>query len=378
MRPVLPSGAILSLALVAAPLVGQGAPPAAAPLAPPDATLPLELTRVAGVRELADGRLLILDAGDSRLWVADLARGAAAEIGRRGAGPGEYEGPSALWPLAADSTLLVDRRLRRWLLLRTAAIVATVAAESPAIRGGAALPLGADLAGHVLTSRPLRPPGPAGANGLQADSLWLVRVDRATGRQDTLTAAKARPAHITVTGPRDHPTSVNIVMNPLAVGEEAVLFPDGWVAVARLAPFRVEWLPPHGRPIVGGSLPDERRPVDEAEKRFLVQRAADRTGTPARSPEEFPDWPARVPPFTVGALLAAADGSLWIRRPPSPVHPETAYDVIDRRGALARRIVMSDREEVVGVGRRGIYTVSTDDDGVEHLRRHPLVPSPQR
>ncbi len=363
--------AAAALAAGAVPLAAQAAP-APTHLAPPDATLHLELTRVGAVRELSTGRVLVLDAGDVRLWLADLTEGPAAPVGERGAGPGEYTGPTALFALPADSTLLVDRRQGRWLLLQGGAIVETVAAESPALRSGARAPLGADFQGHVLATLPMRG-GEEQADGLpRRDSLWLVRVDRASGGVDTVTLVKARPARISVTGPKGHPTSVNVSINVMAVGEESVLFPDGWVAVARLDPYRVAWYPPAGRPVVGPPLPDERRPLDDDEKRFVLERLAERNGTPVRSPDDLPDWPAIVPPFQAGALLAAPDGSVWIHRTATTDHPETRYDVIDRRGALVRRVTMSDREQVVGLGRRSVYTVVVDDDGIEHLNRHPL------
>ena len=358
----------LLLALLAAPVAAQTEPPPAR-LPPVDRAWPLELNRVAGVRELADGRLLVLDVGDGRLWLGPAGGGPGRPVGRAGAGPGEYAGPSALFGLPADSTLLVDLKGGRWLLLRGEEIVATVGPDAPPIRSGARRALGADRDGRVIAAVPRRVAG-ASAAGLP-DSLSLVRIDRATGARADVTSLKSRPARVAIKGPRDHPTSVDVTINPLAVGEQAVLFSDGWIAVARLDPFRVSWFPPAAPPLTGPPLPDPRRPLDDDEKRAWLARDAERRGTTPRTIADVPDWPDLIPPFQNDALLPAPDGTLWIRRTPTAAHPETVYDVVDRQGALVRRMTLTDHEAVVGFGPGGVYVARTDDDGIQHLERHP-------
>jgi len=48
------------------------------------------------------------------------------------------------------------------------------------------------------------------------------------------------------------------------------------------------------------------------------------------------------------------------------------YDVFDRRGRLQRRVFLPAAKHVVGLGRRGVYVVSPDDDGTETLERYSL------
>ena len=60
------------------------------------------------VRELPDGRVLVADPLGQVLVAIDMGAGTADTIGRRGAGPGEYDQPDAVSPLSGDSTLLVD------------------------------------------------------------------------------------------------------------------------------------------------------------------------------------------------------------------------------------------------------------------------------
>jgi hypothetical protein len=377
-----PPAALVLLFAAAADAWGQSVGPRTIELAPPTATLPAEFTLVSSVRELSDGRLLIADASERTLFVATWPKGSVAQIGRNGSGPGEYLQPSALFALRGDSTLLPDSRNSRWLLLSGAAIATTVGPDSPVIKGGARLPLGADEHGNVLVSRPMGEGAAAAATGLgvrepaqatpRLDSVRLVRIARATGRADTLAMLKARAATIKVQGPANNPTSVEILINPLATGELAALFPDGWIAIARLDPYRVDWIAPDGRTIRGLALPFERTRLDLDEQRAFVERQAARTGRPPRDLASFAEWPEIMPPFLTESLLRAPDGRLWIRRTPTAAQPNPPYDVVDRRGVLVDRVSSGKDVDIVGFGRGVVYTVLTDDDGIQHVQRRPF------
>src|SRR5688500_12239189 len=99
--------------------------PAVAVLPAPNAKLDQEFTRIVAVRELADGRVLVSDAGERKLFLTDFTSGAASVIGQEGQGPEEYRSVGQLFALAGDSTLLVDQLGARWLLLHGAKIVQT-------------------------------------------------------------------------------------------------------------------------------------------------------------------------------------------------------------------------------------------------------------
>jgi len=70
-------------------------------------------------------------------------------------------------------------------------------------------------------------------------------------------------------------------------------------------------------------------------------------------------------------LVALPNGHLLIARPPSADHPETRYDVVDRRGQLVTQLTMPSTERIVGSGRNSIYVAAIGDDGLERVRRHP-------
>ena len=359
------------LAFLAALATTQGLP-RTTPLPPPNASVDAEFTRVVAIRELADGRVLIADGGDRKLYVGDFATQRASVIGREGGGPGEYRNVGQLFALAGDSTLLVDVQGGRWLLLRGAEIVQTVAADAPALRDGFRNPSGADAWGFVITSRLMGAASGPSVDLPRQDSSHLFRVSRTTGRVDTLGALQARPARIQTTGPRGQPTSISITTNPLAAGDLVTMFPDGAIAIARVNPYRVDWIFGNGARVAGSPLPFIRISVNDREKNAVMIRQAARSGRAPAAPGSIDDWPDVIPPFLTGALLAAPDGRLWIRRTPAAQAPETVYDVVDRNGKLAARLTLSPNENIAGIGRSMLYSLLTDDDGVQRLRRHPL------
>ena len=360
------------LLAIASPVAGQAVPETSLPA--PNARLTAEFTRVGSLRQLADGRVLVSDVGETKLYVADFTKQTLAQIGRAGQGPNEYSAIGPLIALSNDSTLLADVRGGRWLLLHGAEIVAMVPPDSPPLRSGARNPLGADWNGHVLTTPPVRGLDGSGSTMIGADdSLWIQRIARSNGATDTLGKARARPSKITVTG-RDRAQSVSVFVNPLSAGDQVVLFHDGWVAVARVEPYRVDWFAADGRLTRGAELPRKRVRVDDGVKRWVLEENARDAGRPSQRPEDIQaDWPEAMPPFLNNSLVAAPDGLLWIRRAATEPAAKTTYDVVSRQGKLVRRVVMSRGERVVGFGTNAVYSVAVDDEGIQRLRRHATL-----
>lgn len=350
-------------------IIGQDPP--VRRLAPAAAEIRSEFTRIAAVRELSDGRVLIADGRDRRLVVADLGANTVTTIGRNGQGPGEYGTPSALFSLGADSTLLPDPTTRRWLILHQDRIVATLAADHPAVAAAAGPLIGADERGGVVVLR--GPPAPTGIGTTvygRGDSAVVVRVALGAGRVDTLGRTRVGATKIVIRGDRTgKPTSVEVFRPAFAVGEEATVFSDGAVAIARLEPVRVDWRLPDGRWIRGGPLPVPVTPFSAAERAAWLKRMREATGTAPTVAEE--DWPERVPPFERGPLVALPDGGVLLGLTPTAGEPGNRYLRIDRSGRVMARWSLPAAERIVAVGRRGAYVVVTDEDGIQRLRRHP-------
>lgn len=366
------------LALGGARAEGQRAP--ALRLPPANASLAEEFSHVIAVRELRDGRVLVSDYRDNRVVVADFATGAVQSIARSGSGPQEFRRADRLFAITGDSTILSDPGNGRWLMLDGDGVVTTVPPDAPAVEH-LRTPIGADSLGRML--------GVGGAvnvhqmlAGRGVDSFVVLLVHRGAARTDTIARLRppeaVRPSMVRSAETRVARGSFSIPW--WAAGEQAVLFRDGWVAVARLSPYRVEWRSPDGRTIRGAPLPFAPTPIDEREKRAFMERTARRTGRPAQPPATIAEWPDEMPPFSsISAVLGAPspalhtapDGRLLILRMPTADAPDTRYDVIDRSGRLVGELILSFNEAIAGFGTGSVYVVSIDSDGIQRLRRHP-------
>lgn len=349
---------LLAAALV--PIVLRAQTPAETRLQPSNARLGEEFSDLVTMRELSDGRVLLFDRGEERLAVVDFATGGITNISRQGRGPGEYGTIVAIHALGGDSTLADD--MERWLILDGAKVVATLPPDTPAIRAVHLWTLGADRRGHVLTRR--YPPR-------DAESLYVALVDRATGRSDTLArlrAAALRGRSVVTRDAAGNLTGSGAYRVPLNSAEAAVLSPDGWVAIARLDPYRVDWRAPDGLWTRGAPLPFRAVRMNDREKRAFAARN--------RWAEHAPVWPENLPPFdSPTRLLTAPEGSVLIHRVPTADHPETRYDIVDRRGALQAQLVLPLDQRILGFGARSVYVITTDDDGIQRLQRHPWPPA---
>ena len=371
----------LASSIVAIAAVSPVAAQAARPLPAASATLREGFSGVRRIRELADGRVLVLDSGEQRLVVTDFGTQSVREVGRSGSGPGEFRQLSAVYPLSGDSSLVEDQILRRWIIMVADRSVVTVIVAP----GGRPTWLaGADRLGRVLDlygSKFHRTPGvPYTPMRTSAESLLVLLRHRAKApyRNGALTGGVDTVARIAGSGTgqtvvrRDVPVrgALWLLDNPLASEDQALLFPDGWIALAFRDPYRVEWISPSGARVRGPTLPFSSVPVDDSITHYMIRQRWPRA-RPGFQPSELPPLPATLPAFLSDALLALPDGRLCIRRTFDPHTPSATYDLIDRSGRLTGGVQLAPNERLVGFGTHAAYVVSTDDDDVEWLSRHP-------
>ena len=345
--------------------------PRAITLRPADATLGEPFTGIYSIRELADGRVLISDNGaDNRLVVAELGSGRVRMVGNVGAGPGEYRAPGRLFALAADSTLFIDSPQRGywWLLLHRDSIVKNIPPDFPALRVVGGRSFGASGSGLVLGVRQ------AGADRLAHDvireRLVVVLGDRNSSRADTLTTLTGSEYHVSQGGSRERPFYVQVQLAGSA-SEQALLFPDDWIAFVRLNPYRIEWRTAAGVMVRGPEIPWHAPRVDAKEKKAAFEMQRRRIGNRAKMEDDL-RWVDRLAPIRANsALTAAPNGQLMVLRAQWSGAMETDYDIFDRTGRRIATLALPDSERIVGFGNRSVYVSARDGDGFYYLRRHP-------
>jgi len=435
-RPGSPlTSGLLALALVARRTSAQDAVPVVT-LPEPSARVAQTLGVIIGVRELADGRLLVDDAGRRQIKLFDAALTGATVVLDSAPGTSKSYGarPMPLIRYLGDSTLVPDYASRTMSVIDPDGRVArSLAMPSPAdvglVRRGASI----DASGRLLYvgDAPLVPPpaARAGQKPLPADSAPVLRADFDLRRTDTV-ARIARPLERTGAVSPDGTTTLNVFTpNPLRAMDEWAVLSEGSIAIVRGHDYHVDWIRPDGSRTSSAKLPfdwkqlgdgDKQRIIDSTRARLnaavengtimdqaelvTIERAPRPTGAPALPPttprgggrgagffgftlqprdstslDEVADY---YPPLRPGAAMADLDGHLWILPTTSKQSKrgELVYDVIDANGELLERVRLPLGRLIVGFGRGGVvYLMSGDRASGFSLERTrlPAASSPR-
>lgn len=434
----------VALALFAAPMMAQQAPRT---LPAPQAEFEEPFSQVAGLRELRDGRVIVADPRDKVVSVIDFRSGASASIGREGSGPQEFGMPMRLYAAPADTTLLFDPLNSRYLVIGPDAKPINtfrledgmpglrppqgpgaapgapgapgqgrpqVAAPGGQGRGPGGGPGGIQMIGAGFTARAADARGRLYGEGsaltqgpdgrpVSADSVPLLRYDRATRRMDTLTFIVLPKSNTQVSGSQGNMRVMIGGANPLMPRDEWAVFPDGRVAVARAATYHIDFIAPDGTKRSGPRIAYTPIRMNAAEIRHeeglrnaaratqMMMMVENRNGQMSRSAQIGPganapplepltDWPEVKPPFRAGqaSVWARPNGELWVRRTENAQARGTLYDVITAQGTVAFQVRLQDGVNLVGFGNNTIYTTRKDEDDLLYLRRHSAAEIPLR
>ena len=206
------------------------------------------------------------------------------------------------------------------------------------------------------------------------DQAWVVRANRRRLTFDTLAQIAGDEWHRSVDG-TPQAQRVSFVEVQLSAPEQAMMFPDGWVALARQRPYRVDWISPAGTVTTGPDLGWREPAVTEVEIDFHLAQLERRLGR--TMPAEMRNLPfsASVPAFGAGALQHWRGGQLLVARQPWSGDRGSSYDIVDRSGKAVGRIELPAHVRIVGVSERFVYTASSNEDGIETVRRHRVESS---
>jgi hypothetical protein len=348
----------------------------------PSRVLQTGFSRVAGVFELPDGRILVSDRGDERVVVASLETGATAIVGRAGSGPEEYRLPGRFARWAGDSILLVDEgnarlavigpdlRIRRSFVLRV-----------PGVPTGLS-PRAVDPKGRMYAQVPR---WAAGAFGPHGDSVPVVRVGAAGEHPEVL-------AWVRVQAEPPGGIKKGLPYIPFSPTDGWAATGNGELVIARSDDYHVEWLTPGGL-TRGPSIPHQALAVTKKDRiaytrRFLENSSMGGRGGPNSTPSGLgpmpPEWltPAAVerlaevnpfapvrPAFTDDMPMLSADRLFWVQRS-VPEGAEPVWEVFDAAGALKYRVTAPQGRRVIALGRKSAYALSTDDDGFDRIERY--------
>lgn len=387
-----------ALALVLTPALLLAQQPRALPA--PDVTFEEPFSAVSGLRELSDGRVIVADARDKVLQLIDFKAGSATKIGREGSGPGEFGLPFRLYGVAGDTTFLFDPGNTRYLLIgpdgkpgKDFRLETNSTGPGGGVRIGFAMARTSDSRGRLYYETQGFSPGPDG-RPMQADSVPVLRYDRATQKSDTMGFVKLAPNTVQVSGTANN-QSVRIGgANPLAPRDEWTVFPDGRIAIVRANPFRVDWVMANGAKSSAPAFrysPIKMTAADIKEEEALRARnqsgglrmsmtagpegtrtSASVGGPAGPPPAPLTDWPEVKPPFRSGqaSIWARPNGELWIRRTEPAGAKGTLYDIVSPQGVVLGQVRLEAGVVLVGFGNGTVYTTKADEDDLLYLQRH--------
>jgi hypothetical protein len=347
--------------LVPLSIAGQG--PKRYVLAPYDARVTLIGENVRPehirIRELADGRVVYVDGA---VKLADLSAGTVVQLSRAGKGPKELAGAATfLLALRGDSTVVPGFKS---LLMIGGEIVSDLPKSTGLdFSNPASIFNQTDTLGHYSRTSPAH---------VAQDTLSLIQVSRVTGKERVLGKLWREP-WVSTSSERGK------VLDPLfpAAADVYLYFPDGWIAVARCEPYRVDWWSPKRGWIQAKPLPFTKVDLTPGEREWLASEWAKKRGRRNGGAGAFRlPWRKTYPPFDGSlnnehVLVPMADGRLLVLRYPTSEHPEQVYDIVNRRGELEGRLTVKEGDMLVGFGRKSVYVVNEDENGNTWLQRHP-------
>ena len=350
----------------------------------PEATYPEPFTFIASIREVPDGRVLVLDRRDRIVLLIDFNSGKAVSVGREGTGPGEFMQPGRLFAFSPDTTAIYDGPSRRFVLVGPDgkagdAVRFDLATGAGGRRGG--VPRANDAHGRIFTEG-----SPYAVGELRAaDSTAITRFARGAAKGDTLAYVRLDKETIEVRSLPGGGASVSNGVRAFASRDDWVALPDGGVAVVRVADYHLDWYSPLGAHTAGPRVIIDKVPVtvadqDKAKKERLaaMQSAVPRNGNAAAGTpidmQGLPEltFPPFKPPFEVGNTFARPNGEVWVLRSRHTRDPVAVYDVFTRTGGLIGRVELPPSTRLVGFGSDKLYTVRLDDDELQYFERWTL------
>ncbi len=382
--------AIALLLLGFSPLVAQEIPIRDLPR--PAAEIEDPFSLIIAAREYRPRQLLVSDAVEAQVSLVDFARGSKTNVGRKGAGPGEYTLAGGFFRLAGDTLWIVDGQSGS----------ARIVVFGPDLKPGTTFNISlfdqrdttivqgamfGDTQGRLYSTSMKFRLGPSGA--IIPDSMDLVWFDPRAGTSITknLIARVRTPS----TGKQDIQTQGrNIKVStpfPGVVPADAwAAFLDGRIAIVRGANYRVEFILPSGSKPAATTIPYERYPLTEEDKKAELDAVRKETAQQMAVMRKMmppgvsidvsvappPSWPTEYPPLALLGALPGPNGELWVRRSVPARLGRERWDVIDRTGKLVARWRLPPKTSVVAVGTNGVYTARTDEDDLRYVQRVDL------
>jgi hypothetical protein len=301
------------------------------------------------VAEGRDGRLAWTDGRPGQFLLRD-TRGTVRVVGRRGAGPGEFNSVGQLGWLG-DTLWVSDGRLPRVTFFSDTGRLIRVETAMPTV-SWIPRPDGR-LVGIVWAQLgvPFAP--------------WIVTSQRAGDLdRDTLKVFRNPPVEMYALPPAN-------AMNPQPFAFRAIAnwAPDG-SRFCNASPdgtdTRLECVDDRGRTLLETTLKLNQRPLTDAVYDSMITVLSRAPGRTRESMRDLIRRPRNLPP--VMNLMIANSGEAWLRRSHS-YEPASRWTRVHPNGSIRDDVEIPQRYRVIRADADGLWAAVADNDGLETLHR---------
>ena len=330
---------------------------------------PYQLDRVVDAERLADGRIVVANAGSQELRFYEPSGAHLHSVGGEGGGPGEFEGLTWIEVAPGDSLIAYDLRNRRLSRFTPdGEFVGSTTLEGAPERGFPRA-IGRFADGSLLVSVG-RVFGPGEVEeGMSRDSVVYLHLSAEGELLDTIvrfpgpeTFLKTEDQDFTVTTPlfgRSPADALHADRVTLGASDSYQLVqytPDG---VLR----RIIRKPHDPRPVTDATW--------EAAKRERLEAMSDDTWRRRIGGmlDEMPQ-PSTMPAH--GAMMADIEGNLWVRNYSAPGETEQRWSVFDAEGRLLGTVRTPERFRPTQIGSDWLLGVWSDEFDVQYVTMYEL------
>lgn len=385
-------------------------------LSAPEAVTRDTLGAISGLREFADGRVLVNDVARKRLIVFEKNLATYSVVADTTGKPTLYPGRTMMMGFldyVGDSALLADGTSMAFLVVApNGKIARAMAPQNPRELTNLSVPYAGspafDPRGRFIyrgqpAPRPRPVPGAPPPPPRTRDTVPILRSDFDRRTTDTIGYVTVPVLDFPLIVRDDKgKASATQVFNPLPMPpDEWVITSDGSLAVLKPIDYHIDWVHADGTKQSTPKMPFDWRPLRDEDKQARIdsmKHVIDSTRAEGRHPigviyssragggmdtviakiefapySEMPDY---VPPFRAYTAKADKDNNVWI--PPTTTMTQQMsgflYDVINKKGEIFERVAIPGGRLVAGFGPGGVvYVVSGNREAGYVLERRRII-----
>ena len=331
-----------------------------------------DLLQVADPTLLSDGRMAVLNGGTFEVRYYDSTGTWLSSSGRKGEGPGEFEGPGGIFRLPGDTLLVYDYQLRRMNRLAPDGAFLSSLSMAEANGGTMVFPFArlADGSWAATIANYFTMASKVGVT--RPDQVVVHLAPDLDQMGDTVVVLPGSEAWVE-TGGSGGQRFISVRSLPLGLSSPHTAG-DSLLYGGDAAQFVIGVYRPDGTLVRSIRYPGGRQPVtDDILERVKANELSgesdhDRAGAEARW-EKMPKA-KELPAFE--GMVVDADDNLWVTEGRALPEDSTVADVFDPAGKLLGSVALPAGFTISEVGHDYILGVWKDEDGLEHVRKYSI------